>query len=132
MTAADYLAAGFKVSTIIEQPDIDRAEESIKQAYLNPITTTLTVANKAYKNALMNLTFLFLLKRDNLTITRAGAKTKNTPINSQDSDAWKNLINVSTDCHLSLELLKKEPGVNKDAKIIDICGIYFKSNYINF
>lgn len=132
MTAADYNSAGFKVSTLLTQEDINRAENSIIEAYLKPIAPNLTISNQAYKKALMNLTFMLLLKRDNVFITRAGAKTKNTPTNSQDSDAWNNLINVSTDCHLSLESLKKEEGVIKDAKIMDICGIYFKTNYINF
>ena len=132
MTPTEYINAGFKVSTLLSQSELTKAETEITAAYLTPIAPELTTTNSIYKNALMNLTFLLLLKRDNAFVTRAGSKKKNTPTNSEDSSMWDDLINVSTACHLALVNLRNVEGVNKDAKVLDICGIYFKSNYISF
>lgn len=129
MTRQWYIEHGFKVSSLIEQTEIDRAERDVTSAYVVPIENGATIQAETREKVIGQLAFLLLLQRT-LFLTRAGAKTK-TGYNSQEADAWTKLQQEATSCHSALELLKSQTGTNPDAKINDICKIYFKSNFIS-
>ena len=131
MTKQWYQEHGFKISSLIDNAEITRAENDVKNAYITPIIGDGDVpqaVQDACDNAVANLAFLLLMQRSTF-LTRAGAKTK-TGYNSADADAWAKLQDAATSCHLALETLKREAGV-ENAKVIDICKIYFATNYIN-
>lgn len=127
-TPSEYKQNGFLLSTLIDQKIIDRAEEDIINSYILPICPNIDTTSDLYKKALMTLTFMLLCKRDNVFMTRSGAKEKDNQF-SNKSDAWNNLQNLATDCHFVIEELKKVEGANEKPKFIDICGIYFKTNF---
>ena len=43
---------------------------------------------------------------------------------------WEQLQDAATTCHVALEALRNAAGA-KDAKVTDICKIYFKTNFIS-
>ena len=129
MTKQWYIEHGFKMSSLIEQTEIDRAERDVIAAYILPIENGHTTPVELRQSIIGQLAFLLLLQRT-LFLTRAGAKSK-TGYNSQEADAWAKLQQEAVSCHQALEGLKAQEGVNRDAKIIDICKIYFKSNFLS-
>lgn len=128
MTKQWYIEKGFKISSLIDDTEIARAERDVRAAYIIPIIGEATEPTDKIENALGNLAFLLLMQRSTF-LTRAGAKTKNG-YNSADADAWAKLQDAATSCHLALEALKEAVGANA-AKVTDICRIYFKSNFIS-
>lgn len=129
MTKQWYQENGYALSSLINDADITRAERDVTDAYITPIVGNATVSQTVKERAIGNLAFLLILQRT-IFATRAGAKVK-TGYNSQDADAWAKLQQEATSCHLALEMLKKEPGVNQDADVTDICKLYFKTNFLN-
>ena len=129
MTKQWYIEHGFKVSNLIEQTEIDRAERDVIAAYVLPIENGHTAPAETREAVIGQLAFLLLLQRT-LFLTRAGAKSK-TSYNSQDADAWAKLQQEAQSCHLALETLKAQAGSDPGAKFNDICKIYFKSNFIS-
>ena len=129
MTKDWYSQNGFKISSLIDQSEIDRAEKEVTAAYIVPIVGEVETPTEVQKNAIGNLAFLLLLQRS-IFLTRAGAKTK-TGYNSQEADAWAKLQQSASSCHLALEQLRNTEGANADAEIMDICKIYFKTNFIS-
>ena len=129
MTKQWYIEHGYKLSQWIEQAEIDRAERDVTNAYVSPIKGDAEVAQGVIEAVTGNLAFLLLLQRS-VFATRAGAKTK-TGYNSNDVDEWAILQQEAASCHLAIESLKGQEGVNADAEVIDICKIYFKTNFIN-
>lgn len=129
MTRQWYIEHGYKLSALIEQAEIDRAEADVTAAYINPIKGEAEIAQGVVEAVTANLAFLLLLQRS-VFATRAGAKTK-TGYNSADVDAWAILQQEAASCHLALETLKTQAGANADAEIIDICKIYFRTNFFN-
>lgn len=128
MTRQWYIEQGYKLSSLIEQAEIDRAERDVTDAYITPIVGDATISDEVKNRAIGNLAFLLILQRT-IFATRAGAKVK-TGYNSQEADAWDKLQQEATSCSLAIELLKKEPGVNPDAHVTDICKIYFSTNFL--
>lgn len=128
MTKQWYLERGYKLSAQIEEAEIARAEADVVSAYISPIVGTAKVPTEIRENAVGGLAFLLLLQRS-IFATRAGAKVK-TGYNSQDASAWDVLQQEASACHLALERLRKQPGVNAEAEVCDICKIYFKTNFI--
>lgn len=126
MTKEEYKSEGFKMSLVIEQPEIDRAEADVIDAYIRPIVGDAEVVG-AVRIAVMNLAFL-RLTQTNISATRAGAKVKLTTQSNAPS-AWDVIAEQSKTCHYSLEQLRQLEGANKSAEVTDICSIYFKSNY---
>ena len=129
MTKSWYIEHGYKLSSLIDDAEISRAEREVTEAYITPIVGSAVVDETVLQNAIGNLAFLLILQKT-LFATRAGAKVK-TGYNSQDADAWAKLQQEATSCHLALETLKKQNGVNADAEVIDICKLYFKTNFIS-
>lgn len=130
MTPSEYRAKGFQLSSLIDQNIIDKAESDIIESYIKPINQTLPSTDDVYKNALMTLSFFLICKRTNVFATRSGSKEKKNEF-SDKSTGWDNLQALATDCHLALEKLKETNGANLNFAIIDICGIYFKTNFFH-
>ena len=129
MTRQWYQEHGFKMSSLIDETEIARAEADVTAAYVVPIVGAAIVPETVCENAIANLAFLLLLQRTTF-LTRAGAKTK-TGYNSQDAGDWARLQDAATSCHLALETLRAQAGVNAKANVTDICKIYFKTNFIS-
>ena len=124
-----YRQNGYELSTLIDDATIERAERDITDAYITPIVGTETVDKTIVERAVGSLAFLLILQRT-IFATRAGAKTK-TGYNSQDADAWAKLQQEATACDLALQVLKRQDGVNANARVNDICKIYFATNFFN-
>lgn len=129
MTKQWYQDNGFELSSLISDATIERAERDVTDAYITPIVGGANVSQEVKERAIGNLAFLLILQRT-IFATRAGAKVK-TGYNSQDADAWAKLQQEAYSCHLAIETLKREPGVNADAQVTDVCKIYFKTNFLN-
>lgn len=129
MTKDWYITHGYKMSAAIDDAEITRAENDVTDAYITPIVGTANVPQETKEKTIGALAFLLLLQRS-VFLTRGGAKIK-SGYNSYDADAWAILQQEAQSCHLALETLRAQDGVNKDAEIIDICKIYFKSNFIS-
>lgn len=129
MTKQWYQDNGFELSSLISDATIERAERDVTDAYITPIVGGANVSQEVKERAIGNLAFLLILQRT-IFATRAGAKVK-TGYNSQDADAWAKLQQEASSCHLAIETLKREPGVNVNAQVTDVCKIYFKTNFLN-
>lgn len=129
MTKQWYQEHGYEISSLISDAAIARAESDVTNAYITPIVGRANISTEVKERAIGNLAFLLILQRT-IFATRAGAKIK-TGYNSQEADAWSKLQQEATSCHLALEMLKNEPGVNPDAHVTDICKIYFSTNFFN-
>lgn len=123
-----YKENGYELSQLIEQSVIDRAESEVDEAYITPIIGADRRSEEVVKRAIANLAFLLILQRT-IFATRAGAKIK-VGYNSADADAWEKLSQQAMSCHLALENLRKQPYASKDAEVLDICKIYFKTNFL--
>ena len=128
MTKQWYQEHGYEISSLISDATIARAERDVTDAYITPIVGSEEVSKEVLERAIGNLAFLLILQRT-IFATLAGAKVK-AGYNSQDADAWAKLQQEATSCHMALEVLKKEPGVNPDAHVTDICKIYFSTNFL--
>lgn len=127
MTKQEYQDAGFRLSLQVEQVDIDRAEREVTEAYCKPIAPELNTDNISYRNAVMNLAFLWLLQHS-LFGTRSGAKgvqitSATTPTNADI------LRECAWDCHLALQTLKTTANTSDGVRVTDICRIYFSTNF---
>ena len=128
MTKQWYQENGYEISSYVSDAVIARAERDVTDAYVTPIVGNTTVPNTIKERVVGNLAFLLILQRS-IFATRAGAKVK-TGYNSMEADAWAKLQQEATSCNLQLEILKKQPGVNPDAHVTDICKIYFSTNFL--
>lgn len=128
MTKQWYQENGYEISSYVSDAVIARAERDVTDAYVTPIVGNATVSNTIKERVVGNLAFLLILQRS-IFATRAGAKVK-TGYNSMEADAWAKLQQEATSCNLQLEILKKQPGVNPDAHVTDICKIYFSTNFL--
>lgn len=128
MTKQWYQENGYEISSYVNDATIARAERDVTDAYVTPIVGNANVSKEIKERAIGNLAFLLILQRS-IFATRAGAKVK-TGYNSMEADAWAKLQQEATSCNLQLEILKKQPGVNPDAYVTDICKIYFSTNFL--
>lgn len=129
MTKQWYQEKGYKMSSLIEQAEIDRAERDVTAAYVAPIVGGMTEHEMERQNAVAELAFLLLLQRS-IFATRAGAKAK-MGYNSNDAGEWQLLAQCAHSAHIAIERLRSLQGANASAEITDICKIYFKSNFIS-
>ena len=128
MTKQWYKQNGYELSSLTTDEAIERAERDVTDAYVTPIVGSAQVSEVVKQRAVGNLAFLLILQRS-IVATRAGAKGK-TGYNSVEADAWAKLQQEATACHLALETLKNQPGVDREAKVTDICKIYFSTNFL--
>ena len=124
MTKQEYQDKGFRLSFQLDQADIDRAEKAVLDAYIAPLTDDRT--GELVISAIMNFAFLWLMQHS-LYNTRSGAKTVN--ITSATTPSNEDVLRqCAWDCHQSLQALRKDVG-KADVKVLDICRIYFTTNY---
>lgn len=128
MTKDWYISNGYKLSSLIGDSEITRAEKDVENAYIKPIVGTSQVSAETVQDATGNLAFLLLLQRS-IFATRTGAKNK-TGYNSQDAGVWDILQQEASSCHLKLQALRAE-AQNDEAEVVDICKIYFVTNFIH-
>lgn len=124
MTAQDYTNAGYRVSTLIPQPEITRAENDVKAAYIAKLTTDDTTTTA--KAAIMQLVFILLCQR-NTSATRAGGKLKLSPQLSENAQARQTDYD---NADRLLRQLQSEPHgiVGNIAEMVDdICLIYMRN-----
>lgn len=127
MTKQEYQDDGFRLSLQVEQVDIDRAEREVTEAYCKPIAPDMDTTREAYRSAVMNLAFLWLLQHS-LFGTRSGAKgvqitSATTPTNADV------LRECAWDCHFALRVLRNVANTPENVRIQDICRIYFSTNF---
>lgn len=129
MNVQDYRAAGYKFSTLVEQPIITRAESDVVAAYIIPLCgiapTEDERAVEPLKSAIMGLSFLLIMQR-NSTETRAGVKTKLSE--QSTTPTYEDVLRqYSPSCVSALQ--RVAPGVSPWKVCSDICGVFFKTNY---
>jgi hypothetical protein len=125
MTKQEYQERGFRLSLQIEQEDIDRAEKAVTDAYIAPLTDDRT--GELVISSIMNFAFLWLMQHS-LYNTRSGAKSVN--ITSATTPSNEDVLRqCALDCHQCLQALREALGKN-DVKVLDICRIYFTTNYL--
>lgn len=129
MSPSDYKQNGFLLSTLLDQTIINRAESDVIVNYIQPICPDLNPLSPLYKKAVMTLAFYLMCKRNNIFMTRSGAKTKDNQFSEPDQEGWKTVNNLVLDCHFIIEELKNQEGAIENPKINDIANIYFKSTY---
>lgn len=127
MTKQEYQEAGFRLSLQVEQNDIDRAEREVTEAYCKPLAPELNTISLAYRNAVMNLAFLWLLQHA-LFGTRSGAKGVQVTSASTPTSADV-LRECAWDCHSALQALRIIANTPESVRVNDICRIYFSTNY---
>lgn len=128
MTKQWYIEHGYKLSSLIDDAEVARAEADVVTAYVEPIVGDKIIPAEVRQETIGALSFLLLLQR-NVFATRAGAKLK-TGYNSTGADAWEVLQQEAQTCHLKLQSLRRIVG-SSDAKVLDICKIYFETNFIH-
>lgn len=129
MTAAEYIALGFRVSAHLEQSKIDKAEKDIKQAYILPIVSEAMLTDAVVKDAMANLVFLRLIQQEAFA-TCSGGKTKQYQYSQQVTFDGM-MAEQAALCHLKLQAMRGLEGANAEGNITDICRIYFESNFIH-
>ena len=124
MSIDDYKQAGYKISTLIAQAEIDRAEADVMQAYILPIMPDADpTTDNAVKAALLELSVMLLLQRS-IFATRSGAKEKNNA-NSYNAEQAAIARQHAATADMKLQALRKCEGADAEAKVNDICGVYF-------
>ena len=124
MTAQEYNTAGYRVSTLVPQPEITRAENDVKAAYIAKLTTDDTTTTA--KAAIMQLVFILLCQR-NTSATRSGGKLKLSPQLSENAQARQSDYD---NADRLLRQLQSEPhGIagNIAQMVDDICLIYMRN-----
>lgn len=130
MTAQDYRTAGYKVSTLIDQTEIDRAEKDVLQAYVYPIMQSADPSSdEVVRDCMMALAFLLVMQRSYFA-TRSGGKEKLTP-QSYSAEGWNMLSQNAETCAMKIEAVRRLSGASKKARVHDICGIYFETQYFS-
>lgn len=126
MTAAEYIAKGFRVSGQVLQAEIDRAEREVVKAYIAKVAPAYSLTDADVKEAVMQLAVILLLQR-HAVATRSGGKNKQSP--NLSSDGWPNQGDVENADRL-LRKVQTEKGIT--SKLVDdIAGIYYRSQFVS-
>lgn len=128
LTVVSLKAHGFNVSQQLDQSKVDRAEEEIKANYFTPLFSgAIDYTVEPYYTALASLVFLLLVKR-NVIVTRTGTEKKaNEFANSVYESELSEAIQSAAASYKSVRALR----TIADGRPTDICGIYFKTNFIH-
>lgn len=129
MTKNDYVNAGYKLSLQVEDAEVARAEREVVAAYIVPIIGEQTEYTGAAREAIMALSFFLLCKRK-AWATRSGGTLKATA-QSVRTDAETEQYEMAKSCHFWLERVRQIEGANACANVEDVCGIYYKTNFIS-
>ena len=129
MNVQDYRAAGYGLSSLIDQAKITRAENDVLTAYIVPLVGVVPsqaeMAAEPLKTAIMSLSFLLVQQRSAVA-TRAGAKVKMTE--QSNTPTFDDLLRQNAQgCQMALKAIA---GSNEPYKVCsDICRIFFATNY---
>ncbi len=124
MTAQDFIANGYKVSSQIAQGEIDRAVADVTAAYVDKVTTDNTTATATA--AIMQLAFILLCQR-NTFVTRAGGKLKLSPQLSDNAQARQTDYDNADRLLRQLQAATGGIAGKIDKMVDDICMIYMRS-----
>lgn len=115
-------SAGYRLSSVISADEMAKAVGDVEASYIAKMNPNYSPTSGEVIRATMALTFILLCQRATI-VTRAGAKTKNTPTQSESARY------TETDVRLADELLQAvNVNVKQPSKVVDdICGIYFRS-----
>ena len=126
MTAAEYIAKGFRVSGQVLQTEIDRAEREVVAAYIAKVAPAYSLTDADVKEAVMQLAVILLLQR-HAVATRSGGKNKQSP--NLSTDGWPNQGDVENADRL-LRKVQTEKGLT--SKLVDdIAGIYYRTQFVS-
>ena len=126
MTAAEYIAKGFRISGQVLQTEIDRAEREVVAAYIAKVAPAYSLTDADTKEAVMQLAVILLLQR-HAVATRSGGKNKQSP--NLSTDGWPNQGDVENADRL-LRKVQTEKGIT--SKLVDdIAGIYFRNQFVS-
>ena len=126
MTAAEYIAKGFRVSGQVLQAEIDRAEREVVAAYIAKVAPAYSLTDADVKEAVMQLAVILLLQR-HAVATRSGGKNKQSP--NLSTDGWPNQGDVDNADRL-LRKVQTEKGIT--SKLVDdIAGIYYRTQFVS-
>lgn len=127
VTRERLIEAGYRVSNVMSNEIVHRANIDIYDAYIKPIAPKDGGTDVACELALA-LTYLRLLQMS-IFATRAGAKEKTTP-QSYTADRWQLLSELAEVCAMRIDLLRRGYSAEfPDARVNDICGIYYETQY---
>lgn len=128
MTVNEYINAGYRMSIHTPQAEVDAWEAVATTDYIDPIVGSATVSETLKKSAIMRLAYYASL-RDQVSETRVGGKTKNTPQSSTPSLDFL-AGRYSTLCHFALQSLCDAVGIASPEGVVrDSLKIYFTSNF---
>lgn len=129
MNVQDYRAAGYALSTLIDQAAVTRAEKDVVAAYIVPLVGRVVTQQECeaepYRSAIMSLAFLMVAQRTAVA-TRAGAKTKQTS-QSATPTAEDVLRQNAPTCVNYLRTIAGDK--NPAAECSDICGLFYTGHY---
>ena len=128
MNVQDYRAAGYALSTLIDQAAVTRAEKDVVAAYIVPLVGQVTQAEceaEPIRSAIMSLAFLLVAQRTAVA-TRAGAKTKQTA-QSATPTADEVLRQNAPACVNYLRTIAGDKNPVKECS--DICGLFYTGHY---
>ncbi len=124
MTAQDFIANGYKVSSQIAQGEIDRAVADVTAAYVDKVTTDNTTSTASA--AIMQIAFILLCQR-NTFATRAGGKMKLSPQLSDNAQARQTDYDNADRLLRQLQVATGGIAGKIDKMVDDICMIYMRS-----
>lgn len=130
----DFAKYGLQVSTQINEDYIQALKVEIERAYLHPIQrqTEIDIMQENIVELANEITaklVWLLLSQRQYKMTRAGLKLKETT-ESRDVSEWQAIASVSNSvCLLLQEYAKYLEVCLLDCGVIDICKIYFTTNY---
>lgn len=154
MTAKEYILHGYRLSLQVPQADIDRAEQDAIVCYYLPLLgiydqsgadidalradllsdSSWSGEKYCVARAIAGVAFLLLLQRTQYA-TRSGAVVP-TAEGATTQSGWDTLAMAAKDCAIYVGNMQRylseqaeNPQAVMTAKVRDICGIYFSTNF---
>lgn len=133
----NFAKYGLQVSAQISEEYITALADEVRKAYITPIQaeTEIDTSQEDIEAIASEIeaksTWLLLTKRQ-YKVTRAGVKLKTTT-ESQAPTEWQILASVSASVAYLLQQYAKLLEVCLiDCQVVDICGVYFTTNYFYY
>lgn len=130
----DFAKYGLQVSSQINEIYINALSDEVNKAYLAPIQkqTEIDIEQNdisEISNEITSKLVWLLLTQRQYKMTRAGLKLKETA-ESRDTNEWQAIASVSNSVVMSIQKYAKYLEVCLlNCDIVDICRIYFTTNY---
>lgn len=127
MTKEWYKQRGYHIGLEGTQELIDRAEREVKAAYVQPILPSADYDDTEVMSCVADLAYMRMLQIT-LFVTRAGAKeklsTRSTTASNESKFNEQGIVAAS-----AVDRLRQMQGAVAEAKVNDICQLFFTSNY---